>query len=411
MQRTRPLAVIDRPLTLEGTVSVALCVLLGTRISPIPFAPIAGLIGIALLPVVWPIVRRYRTIIPLIALLVIAVGSGFLLTLFSESTHDWAPSLVFSRSMMVFALVGGIAVVLWARSHVGSAGAAIAYGSGMVIAIALEPLSTANPWRFSFSLPVAVLVLAILSIRKQLVPQLIALVGLGVIGVLNESRSNSALLFLAAVILVWQRLSQAASRGRRRAGHVFGLLLFAAGFAQLMQFSLLEGFFGEATQQRTQAQVDTSGNVLLGGRPEAAASFALIQRYPFGMGSGSQPTPTDIYAAKSSMTQIGYDPNNGYVERFMFGSGIELHSVLGDFWVWFGLAGVAACIAMAVTIVSGLEHRLRDAGLTALLAFLSLRFFWDLLFSPPASSVRILTLVLPLAAIALVRERREKSPG
>lgn len=397
--RSRPL--LDRPITAEAAVSVVLCVLLGTRISPIPFAPAAGLLGLALLPVLWPIARRYRTITPLIGTLVLAAVAGVILTFLNEPTNGALPSLVFSRSMMIAALIGGICVVLFARAQIGSAGTAIAYGAGMLVGIGLDPVSSANPWRFTYSLPVAVFVLALLSIRREFWTQIVALIGLGVIGVLNDSRSNSAILFLAAVILVWQRLAQAASRGRRRAGHVIGLALFAAGFAQLMQFSLLEGFFGEATQARTQAQVAAAGNVFLGGRPEAAASVSLIERYPWGMGSGTLPTGSDILAAKTGMTAIGYDPNNGYVERFMFGTGVELHSVIGDFWMWFGISGVVACIAMCVTVVLGLEHRLRDASLSALLAFLSLRFFWDLLFSPPASSVRILTLALPLAAVAV----------
>lgn len=381
--------------------SVVLCVLLGTRLSPIPFAPVAGLVGIALLPVLLPSVRRFRTALPLISLLGVAVITGVALTALQDATHATSLSLLFSRSAMVIALIGGVAIVLFAREHIGSAGAATAYGVGMLASVLLEPISSVNPWRFTFSIPIAILLLAVLSVRQHLMPQLLGLVGLGVLGLLNESRANSAILFLAAVVLIWQRLAQAVSRGRRRAGHLIGLVLFAAGFVQLMQFSLLEGYFGEATQVKSETQVATSGNLLLGGRPEAAASFAIIRLHPFGLGSGTLPTGSDIYAAKSGMSSIGYDPDNGYVERFMFGNGIEVHSMLGDFWIWFGLAGVAACVAMCVTIFWGLEHRLRNATVSGLLAYLSLRFVWDLLFSPAASSMKLLTLALPLAAIAV----------
>lgn len=92
----------------------------------------------------------------------------------------------------------------------------------------------------------------------------------------------------------------------------------------------------------------------------------------------------------------------------MFGTGIEVHSIIGDFWLWFGLAGLAACIAMAVILVRGLEHSLRDAALTGLLAYLSIRAFWDLAFSPPAPSMTTLALTLPLIAVAIPHRRRPK---
>ena len=39
------------------------------------------------------------------------------------------------------------------------------------------------------------------------------------------------------------------------------------------------------------------------------------------------------------MSALNYDPNNGYVEQYLFGQGYEVHSVLGDLWIHFGVAG------------------------------------------------------------------------
>lgn len=401
---------LDRPISYPAVLSVALCVLLGLRINALPFAPVAGLTGIALLPALVPHLRRYRLVPTLLVLLAASVVAGAILTALRD-THAVSMSVAVSRSVMVLALIGGIGVVLYARDHIGAAPAAVAYGVGMVGAIALEPVSTVNAWRFSFSIPLAILILAVLSLRARLLPQVTALIALGLIGVLNDARSNSAMLFLAAVVLLWQRFTQAVAQGRRRAGHVVGLVLFAAGFVQLMQFSLLEGYFGEATQAKSEAQIQASGNLLLGGRPEAAASFALITRYPLGLGSGVQPTGADVYAAKTSMSAIGYDPNNGYVENFMFGDGIEVHSMLGDFWLWFGWAGLAACLVMVLIVVLSAEDRLRSATMTGLLAYLSIRFFWDLLFSPASSSMKLLTLLLPLAVLAVSAVAQPRPPS
>ncbi len=400
---------LDRPISFPAVLSVVLCVLLGSRVNALPFTPLAGLIGLALLPAFVPHLR-FRLVPTLLGTLAVSIAAGLSLTAVNADTHGTSMSVAFSRSLMLLALAGGIGVVLYARDHIGAAPAAIAYGTGMVVAIAFEPISAANAWRFSFSLPLAVLVLAVLSYRARLIPQVGALVALGVIGILNDARSNSAILFLAAVILLWQRLTQAVTRGRRRVGHVVGLVLFAAGFLQLMQFSLLEGYFGEATQAKSEAQLQTSGRLLLGGRPEAAASIALVARYPLGLGSGIQPTGADMYVAKTAMSGIGYDPNNGYVDNFMFGNGIEVHSMLGDFWLWFGWPGLAACLIMVAIVVAGMESRLRTATMSGLLAFLSIRFFWDLMFSPAASAMQLLTLLIPLAALA-AGERVQRPPS
>lgn len=405
-------SVLDRPISLAVALSVVLCVLLGSQISAFPFAPVAGLAGLALLPGLLSYVRRFRLMPSLLALLGLSVIAGLVLTGLREDTHTVSMQAAFARSIIVVSLMGGIAVVLFARVHIGTAATGIAYGVGMVISIALEPLSTVNPWRFSLSIPITVLILAVLAVWNRLTSQVIALLLLGVIGILNDARSNSAILFLAAVVLIWQRLARAVSNGRRHAGHVLGLALFAAGFVLLMQFSLLEGYFGEASQAKSEAQIATSGNLLLGGRPEAAASMALIARYPLGLGGGLLPTGADVTAAKTAMLAIGYDPDNGYVQNFMFGTGVEVHSVLGDFWLWFGLAGLAACLVMAATFVMNAEHHLRNATLTGLMAYLSLRFFWDLLFSPPTSGATLLALAVPLAALLLPRGAgREPADG
>lgn len=402
----RSVSVLDRPVRAEAAVAFGLCILLGSKLSPLPFAPYAGVLGLVVLPVLMAL-RSYRGLPLLAALLATSVLSGIVLTVAFDD-HTTLPSVMIGKSAMVVAFIGSLAVVAYARTAIGAPFTAIAYGLGMLIAAVLAGPASAGGWRFTYSIPVAVLVLGLLSLRASLPVQIAGLLLLAGIGFVNDSRSNSAMLVLAAVVLMWQRLARVVNKGRRRVGNVLGVLLFGAGVFQLIQFSLLEGFFGAATQAKTSRQIEMTGSLLLGGRPEAAASFALVRLYPFGIGSGSAPRMTDVTAAKASMLSVGYDPQNNYVDQFMFGTGIEVHSIIGDFWLWFGLAGLAACIAMAVILVRGLEHSLRDAALTGLLAYLSIRAFWDLAFSPPAPSMTTLALTLPLIAVAIPHRRRPK---
>jgi len=227
----------------------------------------------------------------------------------------------------------------------------------------------------------------------------------------NDARSNTAMLFLAGVVLIWQRIGAATGTGRRRAGNIIGVALFGVAVFFIAQAAILEGFFGEATRDRTQAQIDESGSLLLGGRPEIAASDALIRLHPLGMGSGIIASPSDVTAAKSAMSAIGYDPDNNYVERFMFGGGIEVHSMLGDFWLWFGLPGLAVCVVVATIAGLGLERSLREGACTALAVYLAVRLGWDLAFSPAASAMKTLPLALVVLAVPVAAVIAERSSG
>lgn len=403
-----------RRFTLDAGVAAVLCLLLGARISPLAYVPAAGLIGIALAPVWLNLLPRLRLMTSLVVALVLAVLSGLILTQAYAVSHGSDQGVLIQRTGMILALIGGFGVLVYARHHLGAQETAVLYAIGMVAATLLDPPSAANPWRFTYSIPIIILTLAILWRWNTLIPQLIALVVLAGVGILNDARSNSGILIIAAVVLLWQRLSRALTKRRRRAGNVLGIVLLGAAIFQLLQFSIVEGFFGEATQARTVRQIEAGGSVLLGGRPEIAASAALIQRYPLGLGPGTHASGADIVAAKTAMVGIGYDPNNGYVDNFMFGSGIQVHSTLGNFWIWYGLPGLAACALMAAIVIWGLEHQLRNATLSALMAYLSLRFFWDLAFSPADTTMKTLTLTIPLAAVLIAvrpRDRSDSSTG
>ena len=61
----------------------------------------------------------------------------------------------------------------------------------------------------------------------------------------------------------------------------------------------------------------------------------------------------DVQVAKAGMLHVDYDPENGYVEHFLFGTKIELHSTLGDLWAYAGPAGIllaGVCLVLLLTV-------------------------------------------------------------
>ena len=69
------------------------------------------------------------------------------------------------------------------------------------------------------------------------------------------------------------------------------------------------------------------------------ATLGLMHRHPLGFGSGTIPNYNDIQTAKEGMALINYNPNNGYVEHWMFSHGYAMHSMFGDLWTSYGLVG------------------------------------------------------------------------
>lgn len=380
-------------------VALAASAVIGLRFDLAYGLTVGGVLALSLSPVWLPEFLRSRWGRALAVFAVLAVISGVILTQASLAHHGSQNYELVTRSLSIIQLVAGVGVIVWSSWVTSTAQTTTAFALGYVASIPFNVSDDPNLWRFTLSVPICVLLLALVSLRDSLTAVLLVIVGLAALGLANDSRSNSAFLLLTAVALVWQRVLRVGSRRVRGWGGILSLAAFGGGIALLLQSAILEGYFGEVTQARTAMQIERSGSALLGARPELAASISFILRYPLGLGSGIRANYDDVQAAKSAMWSIGYDPNNGYVERFMFGSGVELHSVAGNLWVWFGLAGVAFTVTVVALLLTGLQRGYITGTLTALFVYIAMRALWDVLFSPFASTLRLWPLVLALGIL------------
>lgn len=398
--------------TADRVVAFALSVSIGADINVGYGLTVGGALGIAAATLWVGTAAHLRQFWTVFALTALAIASGAALTLLHTEGGSVSTTDMITRSILFVSLPVQAGVLVWAAATVRTPNMVIAFGLGMLVGIPFNASSDPNAWRFTYSLAFAVAALALAGRSNRLAPQLCAIGVLAAIGFFSDSRSNSSMLMLAGVLLLVQRL---VARGSRRARIWGGLgLIVVSGYVlyTLVVSAILDGVFGEVTQQRTQAQIDLSGSLILGGRPEIAASSALISRHPFGMGSGVGVSYDDLMAAKQAMWAIGYDPNNNYVERYLFGGSVEVHSMMGDFWLWFGLAGAALLVVIFVTVLGGLARDFSRTALTALFAYLAIRVIWDVLFSPATSGLRLLPLTLALAIVAFhVREHAVARPS
>ncbi len=390
-------------------------VLLGWRQQIYHGITIGYVVALVLLPVWLPAVRRYKGQLAFFVLGLASLVSGFVLYSFNKVNHQVDNSKLIINPALLLGLLLSVGVVLWARRVLPDWMTCLGYGLGLLLGVGNDADVAINSWKFGYSLPVIVIALSMAALAdgklrsgRQLV-SLTVLVALAVYSALHDSRSLFAMLALVIVMLMWQMLP----KGRSNRAAVARTLLTAVAVLivvyEVGSSLLVDGYLGAAAQQRSIAQIDTAGSLILGGRPEIAATVALFMFQPLGFGVGIVPSLADIAVAKTGMLTIHYEPNNGYVEKYMFGSQFELHSTAGDLWVYFGLPGALLAIFIMWYVLRWCLVSIVGRNGLAVTLFLAANALWNLLFSPLYSSVTVLGLAIGMAALPLaVKPLRRK---
>lgn len=388
---------------------VALCAALRFRL-PLDI-PAGVAVSLLILPITISALLRYRGAFSIACLSVVAALTGTLLTAFSLGFASTDMRMLASNLAQVLGLAVLLVALLWARSVAGTQAVVLAYGSGTLLSLSTRGINWDNPWKFSFSVPVTLIVLSLPWVYRRRWPQVVAVGALCVISVLGDSRSLSGMLLIALLLTITQGSERQAPRGARVALVFLRIILLAIGGFLLIQAAILEGLLGDLVRQRTESQIATSGSLLAGGRPEMGAAAALLSSRPEGFGAGTLPSGSDVLTAKSGMSALGYDPNNGYVTNYMFGTGFEVHSVLGDLWILFGLGGLLLALAILIFAAWGLSRALASGFASTVMVFLVLRLLWDLPFSPLGSALLTLPLALAVALPAVILKSESRGTG
>ena len=386
-----------------ATVAAAL---VGMRYSFGPGITLPLIAAVLLLPVWWPALRTFRWARSLMTLGALAVISGAVLSLAFADGRTVDQSLLARESLTLLSMLCGIGLLIWARTQLGTSQLVVAFAIGALVNVAITGGNTTNLWKFSLSFPVAFLALA-LAMRRSRWGELVVLAVVAVVSVVADSRSFSSFAVIAAALVLLQLMPLREFRSRPWLT-LGGLALLGVTLFLVIQTLLVEGVLGSAAQQRTQAQLDASGSLITGGRPELGAATALLGAQPLGYGSGTLPNAMDVIIAKNGMEALHYDPDNGYVDRYLFGGHFEVHSVLGDLWIRFGLPGALFALLLLAVAVHAAAVRVSLRRASALVALLLALGTWDMFFSPLLTSYN--TLALLLACALLSNSERARLP-
>jgi len=383
--------------------AAAALVVLGMRFTLPQGMQVGFVVAALLLPVWWGSLRRHRGAVAFMTVGLLAVVLGLWLGVANSGDHVSASSTVPMTVILVGTLFG-VGLFLWGTEVLTPDRAVLWFGIGLALGFSsATPLFASNPWKFGFALPVTVIALA-LAARYGRRWELAVLMVLTLVAALSDFRSAFGLLLLAALLVFAQLAIVRPHRRPSFAAVLLGLGVLGVVVFQLGQALILDGYLGLATQARSVEQLRVSGSLILGGRPELAATVALMEHHPWGFGAGVVPTADDIRIAKEGMSSIGYQPDNGYVERFMFGGHFELHSVVGDLWAQSGIAGLALAAIVLGVLAVGVIRRIADGTASGILLYAAAQSSWNLFFAPFYSAFPTLVIALALAFAPVARE-------
>jgi capsular polysaccharide biosynthesis protein len=391
--------------TFTRSTAVTALFALGLDLS-LPMATNTGLLAaVALLPVWATVVSRFRGAGTIAALAALGLVSGGLLAAWSAADHDFSSRQAAETSFHVLTAVGAIGLLLWARTVLPLWTVAVAYGVGQLVTGLLEAPASDNAFKFELALPLTIIVLAVADARRRPLPALAALAVIGVLDILNDARSAFGFCLVAAALVVWQARPSRGPSGRAPWAGVLLLAGIAAGAYLAMSELLVAGALGAEVQARTTTQIEQTGSLLLGGRPEWTATWALMREQPLGFGLGTVPNAADVHLGESGFAVTNIPTAEGYIKNYMFGGRFELHSIVADLWSNLGPVGLVLGLVMAGLLVRSFADLLGRRRAGALTSFLVIGGLWYLAFGPVPAN--LLDVALALGLVLLPRQPRE----
>lgn len=386
---------------IEQALAMLCLFLLGLRLTVHYSITSGGVLAFLLLPLALPAIGRYWGAKWTLACGVAALVAGVFLSRLRTADH-----LVVGREQIATAaLLGGVllgaCVVMWARTILPLWLIGLCFGLGSLLSVPrMTFVYSTGSWKFGYATPVTIIVLSIALATRRKWLQLVALGGLSAVSAGTDSRSLFAIYIVTGALLLWEGRYAFGDDVRASFAKAGVLIVVLAAIFTLGQTLILRGYLGAETEQRTVEQLDQSGSLLLGGRPELAAFKSLLVEHPFGYGLGVQPNVHDISVADSAMRAVGTDPSIGGLDTYMFYSGkFELHSIAADLWAPYGIFGLLLSGSILVLALRVLTSAISGGRVSVLVLFLSCVTVWDLFGTPLWTAAPTLTLLLGSAPL------------
>lgn len=337
----------------------------------------------------------------------LALGSapaGLFLAWFATDTHQLTQTITQSTTLLIVCAGITFAALVWCTRVQGLAPTVLAFLAGTTVQALLTPSAWSTSWwKYAFSWPLAIAVLVVLSGRSRAL-HLTALGAIGAMSIAFDYRSFFGFALFVAVVILFPRTP---GGGAKRAPAAIPLAVLAAtSFAiyRASEWLAVNGYLGERNRYVTEVQTATDSSLLGSSRPELGAAYRLFLERPFGYGPGVVPNTPDVLAGKEGLRALGA-PSDRYVNEYMFTDHFELHGIVSDFWINFGLMGLTLAVVVGVLVATQLVNEVRRPRPNPYVLLVLVVGAWDLLFSPIQSNWSHVVLAA-VVAVALGRSMR-----
>lgn len=283
----------------------------------------------------------------------------------------------------------------------------LGYALSYFVSAFLQPNEyySSYPWKFGFAYGATLLLFIILQkyiVDKKVLTAFIIFIFASV-NLALDTRSLGFIIFIAAVI---HFAGQSAKKSKATAlvVLVIALILSASVYTSYIS-KVSDGSLGLAAQEKYLSQSQNTKNIFFGGRTDVLVGLTQVVKNPI-IGMGSYAKISESNRQEIIEEIVGINPNLYTLQsNYREGKLIPIHSILFQFWVWYGILGALPWIWCLFIIAGTLKKDfLSGKGITLLNSYLITLTTWDLLFSPFGADRRF---AVPLFLIAILTNRPE----
>lgn len=277
--------------------------------------------------------------------------------------------------------------------------ALLGYSLGGLAGFFLQPSTYARSeiWKFGVGYPLTLTVMVLISMQflvRYKFLQVVLLVLLSVFSLIFGARSLALFTLLPLFFLEFSKSKKHLNRSRNfRAALAISIVIFAfsAVYANLAE----NGDLGVKAQSKYLLQTSSGGNILINSRSELIFAAKGIADSPiFGHGSYAMMSPELRLEIQNFLDRVNIHYDMTPLNR-IYGDRIPVHSMLLQWWLWFGVLGMLFPLRLGFLYVNSLKIRNREP----VFYYLALSGIWNLLFSPYGEGYRIL---IPMTVVMLL---------
>ena len=298
----------------------------------------------------------------------------------------------------------------------------MATGGLLLPLIEPSPYFDADPWKFGYGPPVAVLLVSWIGWNCR--PEakcarlyFVSVAALGMFSIFDHARSLGGFLVLTAIVM-WLRQTRVGvklSRSKVKLAHILALSLVVCVGALFVlrgyEFAAGHDWLGARAEQKYFSDEGNWG-LIIGGRAEVISGVHAVLDSPLiGYGSWARDPGFKFRRYLTSLSQYGYRQPSELDEYMTQLDLIPTHSTLLQAWVWSGILGAIFCAYILVLMVrTGVYLVSWENELFVPSTLLLIWRSWDLFFSPFGSDMRFEWAISIIIFVNIIHFSGSKRP-